>query len=297
MAVKASVATPILSKAQGRIPRWAVLCGPLFFIMIFFMVLPILSLFRASFYPGPRSFGASGFSVEHYVRFLSDTYYLGVMLETLGYGVATALISLAIGFPVGYALARQSQAKRRWLTILIILPLTLSLVVIVFGWLVILGRNGLLNAVLVGLGLLERPRQLLFNEAAVVIVLVQQFLPFMILSIMSVVSQIDPNLESAAANLRANRLTTFRRVILPLSLPGILSGLTLVFILSVSAFITPRLVGGFQVQMLGSLIFEQIIVVLNWPFGAAMSAILFVVTLCMTLAVNAALARRAFSRS
>ena len=151
----------------------------------------------------------------------------------------------------------------------------------------------LVNSILVWLGLVERPVQLLFNATAVVIVLAQQFLPFMVLSVMSVVSQVDPALEEAAASLRANRRTTFRRVIIPLALPGILSGFTLVFVLSVSAFITPRLVGGYKVQMLGSLIYEQIIVLLNWPFGAAMSVILFVVTLTITLATNWGLMRRA----
>src|SRR5690606_6722893 len=110
--------------------------------------------------------------------------------------------------------------------------------------------------------------------------------------VMSVVVQIDPVLEQAAANLRANRLRTFRKVILPLAVPGILVGLTLVFILSVSAFITPRLIGGARVQMIGSLIFEQVLVILNWPFGAAMSFILLVFTLALTFAVNVLLARR-----
>src|SRR5690606_6868622 len=101
--------------------------------------------------------------------------------------------------------------------------------------------------------------RLLFNRVAVLLVLVQQFLPFMILSVMSVVTQINPVLEQAAANLRADRYTTFRKVVLPLSMPGILSGLTLVFILSVSAFITPRLIGGARIQMVGSLIYEQVL--------------------------------------
>jgi len=169
-------------------------------------------------------------------------------------------------------------------------------VVVVFGWLVLLGRSGLVNSVLVGLGLFESPQRLLFNPVAVLVVLVQQFLPFMILSVMSVVTQISPALELAAANLRANRFTTFRRVILPLAMPGILSGLTLVFILSASAFITPRLIGGSKVQMVGSLVFEQVTAVLNWPFGSAMAFVLLVLTLVVTIGANAALARLFISR-
>jgi putative spermidine/putrescine transport system permease protein len=123
-------------------------------------------------------------------------------------------------------------------------------------------------------------------------VLVQQFLPFMILSVMSVVAQINPVLEQAAANLRANRFVTFRRVVLPLAMPGILSGSTLVFILTASAFITPRLIGGPRIQMVGSLIYQQVLTILNWPFAAAMAFILLVVTLAVTWLANVALAVR-----
>ena len=277
----------------GKPPAWAWLCGPMAIVLLICLALPMISLLRASFIDGDRTFDGSGFSLQHYLRFLTDSYYLVVTLETLALGAASALLSLVLGFPVGYGLARMPHARRRWMMIVVILPLTLSLVVVVFGWLVILGRTGLINAVLLGLGIVDEPVRFLFNSPAVVVVLTQQFLPFMILSVMSAVSQIDLTLEQAAANLRANRLTTFRRVILPLAMPGILSGLTLVFVLSVSAFITPRLVGGYQVQMLGSLIYEQIVVVLNWPFGAAMSVVLFALTLGITVGVNIFLARRA----
>ena len=276
-----------------RLPSWLFLCSPLGMVLVLFLLVPILSLVRASFYEGDRSFDATGVSLEHYMRFVGDPYYLGVLLDTLGFGLATAALCLLLGFPTGYALARMAPRHRRWCIIMVILPLTLSLVVVVFGWLVVLGRQGLVNAILISLGLIDRPVQLLFNATAVVIVLAQQFLPFMVLSVMSVVSQIDPALEEAAASLRANRRTTFRRVIIPLALPGILSGFTLVFVLSVSAFITPRLVGGYKVQMLGSLIYEQIVVLLNWPFGAAMSVVLFLVTLTITLLANWCLAQRA----
>lgn len=176
--------------------------------------------------------------------------------------------------------------------IVVILPLTLSLVVVVFGWLIILGRNGLLNSLFVYLGIFSSPKTLLFSRPAVLIVLVQQFLPFMILSVMSVVTQIHPVLEQAASNLRANRFVTFRKVILPLAVPGILVGFNIVFVLSISAFITPRLIGGARVAMLGSLIYETIMAQLNWPFGAAMAFVLFVSGLAFTVALNALVASR-----
>ena len=283
-------------ETAGARTRLLLLLSPLAAFLFAFLVLPMLGLLRTSFLPGERSFGATGFSFEQYVKFLGDGYYLGVLAETIGFGVAAAFVSLVLGFPVGYSLARLPPSKRRWRLIIVILPLTLSLVVVVFGWLVLLGRNGLVNSVLVGLGIFETPQRLLFNRAAVLVVLVQQFLPFMILSVMSVVTQISPALEQAAANLHANRFTTFRRVILPLAMPGILSGMTLVFILSASAFITPRLIGGSKVQMVGSLVFEQVTAILNWPFGSAMAFVLLVLTLVVTIGTNAALARLFISR-
>lgn len=283
-------------RARAANRRLLLLLAPAAIFLAIFLVVPLLGLLRTSLYPGDRSFGATGFSLHQYVKFLADSYYLGVLAETIGFGIASAVVSLVIGFPVGYSLARLPAEKRRWRLILVILPLTLSLVVVVFGWLVVLGRNGLANSILMGLGLADSPQRLLFNRTAVLVVLVQQFLPFMILSVMSVVTQISPALEQAAANLRANRFTTFRRVILPLAMPGIMSGLTLVFILSVSAFITPRLIGGSRVQMVGSLIFEQVLAILNWPFGAAMAFVLLVLTLTVTVSANTILANRFVSK-
>jgi putative spermidine/putrescine transport system permease protein len=286
----------IEGRMNRKLLRQGLLIGPALVFLLVFLVFPLFGLFRASFYPTDLPFGGEGFSLRHYARFLTDSYYLAVLGETIGFGIVAALVSLVIGFPVGYSLGRLPPDKRRWRLIIVILPLTLSLVVVVFGWLVILGGNGVINSVLEGLGLIDSPRRLVFNRVAVLAVLIQQFLPFMILSVMSVVVQIDPVLEQAAANLRANRFRTFRKVILPLAVPGILVGLTLVFILSVSAFITPRLIGGARVQMIGSLIFEQVLIILNWPFGAAMSFILLVFTLALTFAVNVLLAQRFVGR-
>ena len=283
---------PLTKKAKADRVSLGLLLLPGLVFLVVFLIVPLLGLFRASFYEGDQPLGGMGFSFEHYAKFLLDSYYLKVLAETIGFGITAACVSALIGFPVGYSLARLPPQKRRWRLIAVILPLTLSLVVVVFGWLVVLGRNGLVNSLLMGFGLVDRPQQMLFNRTAVLIVLVQQFLPFMILSVMSVVAQINPAVEQAAANLRANRFTTFRRVVLPLAMPGILTGWTLVFILSASAFITPRLVGGPRVQMVGSLIYEQVLTILNWPFAGAMAFILLVVTLAVTWLAGRALTVR-----
>jgi putative spermidine/putrescine transport system permease protein len=273
-----------------------VLAGPASVFLLLFMLVPLLSLVRTSLYDSDKSFGAAGWSLRHYVRFLGDGFYLIVLGQTLLYGLIVSAFCVVVGFPLGYSLARMSPGARRWRIPMVILPLTLSLVVNVFGWLIILGRGGLVNKLLLGLGLIDAPMQLLFSSFTVMLVMAQTFLPFMVLSIMSVVAQIDPALEQAAANLRAGRWTTLRRVILPLAMPGILAGSTLVFILTVSAFITPRLIGGTRVQMLGSMIYEQTLVTLNWPFGGAMSLILLAIVFVFVTGVNR-LSRTRFSET
>lgn len=275
------------SRFDRSLVSLALLLGPIVLLLIGFLVVPVLGLLRSSFLSSNHLLDGTGFSLNQYVHFFSDSYYSSVLLETFADGFIVSLICLTIGFPTGYSLARLPAHARRWRTIIIILPLTLSLVVVVFGWLIILGRNGLLNSVLIKTGIVSSPKAFLFSRPAVLIVLVQQFLPFMILSVMSVVTQINPVLEHAAANLRANRFITFKRVVIPLALPGILVGFNLVFVLSISAFVTPRLVGGTRVAMIGSLIYERIMTELNWPFGAAMAFILFVSGLGFTVALNA----------
>jgi putative spermidine/putrescine transport system permease protein len=261
-------------------------------LLTFFLVVPLLGLAGSSFLPGDHLLEGSGFTLKHYARFFKDSFYTSVLIETFVDGLIVSLICLVLGFPTGYSLARLPALARRWRTIIVIMPLTLSLVVVVFGWLVILGRTGAINALLVNLGIFSSPQRLLYNRSAVIIVLVQQFLPFMILSVMSVVTQINPVLEQAAANLRANRFVTFRKVIIPLAVPGILVGFNLVFVLSISAFITPRLIGGDRVSMIGSLIYQRIMAELNWPSGAAMACVLFVAGLGFTAAINALAASR-----
>jgi putative spermidine/putrescine transport system permease protein len=281
--------------AQRRI-RLSLLVAPLLVVMTGFLVMPLVGLFRASFYTGDGFISRSGFSFDHYLHLLFDGFYLSVLLETLAYGVVVAVVGGLIGFPVGYSLARLSPAARRWRMIIVILPLTLSLVVVVFGWLSVLGRTGFINSLMVGIGLFDTPQTLLFTRTAVIVVLVQQTIPFMILSIMSVVAQIDPDLEQAAANLRANRFTTFRRVIVPLALPGVVAGFVLVFVISISAFITPMLIGGNRVQMMGSFIFEQMMSSMNWSFGAAMSFVVFAAGLLFTGLLNSLVGPHRFQK-
>ncbi|MCK1469924.1 ABC transporter permease [Bradyrhizobium sp. CW10] len=270
---------------------WLLLLAPASLILTGFLLVPAGIVLRISFYPGSTTIGAEGYSVAQYLKFFGNSLYVSVLGETVAYALIVCLGCLALGFPVGYSLARHPPAKRRLRMLMVIVPLTLSLVVVVFGWLVLLGRQGLLNSMIVSLGIASSPQQLLFNRTAVIIVLIQQFLPFMILSVMNVVMQIDPILEQASTSLRANRARTFIMVIIPLSTPGILSGLSLIFIMAVSAFVTPRLVGGPRAQMIGGFIYDQILSTANWPFGGAMAFILLGVGFGLMAVLNATIIR------
>jgi len=257
------------------------------------LVLPLGYLLRVSFLPSGEVVGhASGLSFQNYLRIFGDPFYRLVLRETLETGVLVTLLTLALGFPLGHSLARQRGNKRVWRTGLVLLPLTVSLVVNVFGWLVILGNLGLVNQILAYTGLADAPLKLLYSRTAVTVVLTQIALPFQVLSVMSVVANIDPSLEEASANLRASRPKTFFTVILPLAWPGIVAGSTLVFMLTVTAFVTPQLVGGVRTHMIGPIIYEQMIVVLDWPFGAALAVVLLLMSLGTLLLGHATLRRR-----
>ncbi|MEA3074339.1 MAG: putative spermidine/putrescine transport system permease protein [Alphaproteobacteria bacterium] len=257
--------------------------------------IPVAWLVRISLFPQDQSYDLSGWSAVHYMKALTDDLYLESLARTTIYSLIVTLGTAILGFPLGYAAARGKM--RRWKIFFIVLPLTLSLIVNIFGWIMILGQNGLLNSVLLSLHLLDHPKQFLFGVGTVLVVLGHTYLPFQILSVMSVVRQIDPMLEEASASLRGNRWVTFWRVIIPLSRPGIVAGCTIVFILTISAFIIPQLIGGASVQMYAVLVFQQMMTVLNWPFGSALSLILLVVALGFAALLRAAAGRSGGLRS
>jgi putative spermidine/putrescine transport system permease protein len=263
--------------------------------VVVILSVPVAWLLRISLFPQDQSYDLSGWSTVHYVKALTDDLYLESLARTTIYSLIVTAGSAVLGFPLGYAAARGKL--RHWKLFFIVLPLSLSLIVNIFGWIIILGQNGLLNSVLLTLHVLNQPKQFLFGVGTVLVVLGHTYLPFQILSIMSVVTQIDPTLEEASASLRGNRRVTFMRVIIPLARPGIVAGCTIVFILTISAFIIPQLIGGASVQMYAVLVFQQMMTVLNWPFGASLSLILLAVALGFAMVFRAAAERSERSRS
>ena len=214
----------------------------------------------------------------NYAR-LADGYYIGVTWMTVKIGLVTTVVCAVLGYPVAYFLAR---ARSRWLGLyvfLLVTPLMVSSVIRIFGWLVILGRQGLINATLRGLGL--GTVELLGNATAVVIGLVELLLPFMVLPLMAAIERVPESLEEAARNLGATSWQVFRRVLLPLSVPGLVSGSLLVYSVAISALVTPALMGGRKVRMLGNLVYDEVLTSMNWPFASSLAVVL----LCITGAV------------
>ena len=220
--------------------------------------------------------GASGLTLEHFSRFLSDPFYLNILWRTVRLSLIITVICAVLGFPYAYIMARVSPRLRMWMVVAVILPLMTSVVVRTFGWMVLLSRNGLISQWARDLGWAERNFQIMHSEAAIVIGMVQVLLPFMALSILGVITRIDTRLEEAARTMGASFLGTLRTVVLPLSMPGIVAGSLLVFTLSASSFITPSLMGGARIQVLAGLVYKSVTQTLEWPFAAAQAVILFV---------------------
>lgn len=212
--------------------------------------------------------------LTHYVTFLTDEYTLKVLFRTLSIGVQVTALSLVLGFPLALWLSRLRGMSRAMLYLVIFVPLITSAVVRTFGWMILLSNNGALNASLKAIGIIDGPLALLYTELGIVIALAEVLLPFMVLALDAALLNIDVHLYDAARSLGASRLRMLVQVTIPLAAPGIVSGSILVFMMSVSAYVTPSLVGGPQVPVMSTMIYQQSVSLLNWPFGAAMSFIL-----------------------
>jgi putative spermidine/putrescine transport system permease protein len=233
---------------------------------------------------------STAFTLENYVRFVTDGYYLGVLLDSFKLGLGVTALSVVVGYPVAYAIARAPAAWRGPLRLLLLAPLLVSVVVRTYGWVILLAGNGPLNAALLASGLIQQPLKLLFNETGVTIGLLHVFLPTLVLATVGVIEGIDRATEEAAASLGSPPWRTFLEVTLPLSLPGVVAGSMLVFSLTIAAYVTPALLGGPSLLLLPTLIYQQVIVVLDWSFGAATATILLLASLLVLMVYQRILA-------
>lgn len=274
----------MIAAAGHRRSNWhyLMLLVPSILVLAVFFLLPLADMFLRSFehfvsYGDPLP----GLTLDNYVKFVSDGFYRLTLGKTLLLGTCVALVSLVIGFPMAYAIVRSSPGIRAFLTVIVLVPLMTSVIIRSYGWMILLGETGPLASLLAVFGI-PRPR-LMYTFTGTVIALVQVMMPFMVLTLAAAIQQISPTLEDASRNLGSSRLRMFLDVILPLSLPGIAAGTILVFSLSISAFATPVLVGGASVKVVATVVYEQALTVINWPFASATSFLLMAITLCLAL--------------
>ena len=273
------------SASKSKATAWW-LSGPALLLFTVLLVVPLGLTAVLSFNvydpaTGPKS---GEFTLAHYALVFSDSYYLGIFWRTFWVSALVTLICVLIGAPEAYVLSRMRNPWRSALLLVVLAPLLVSVVVRAFGWSMLLGPEGAVNALLQLLGI--GPVKILYTNAAVVIALVHVMLPFMVIPVWTSLQKLDPGVENAALSLNATPFTTLRRIVLPQVMPGILSGSLIVFGLAASSFAIPGLLGGRRLKMVATIVYDEYLSELNWPLGAAVALVLLVANLAVMLSYN-----------
>lgn len=250
----------------------SILISPYVIWSILFIVVPLLLIVFYSFTTNEG--GSYSFTLQNFEKFLSPIY-LKVLRRSLVLALLSTILCLIIGYPTAYIISRAKASRKATLLLLCILPMWMNFLLRTYAWASILGKNGLVNTILTSIGL--QPVELLYTDAAVLLGMVYNFLPFMILPIHTVLSKMDQDLINAAQDLGANTTQVFTKIIFPLSLPGVISGITMVFMPAVSTFVISKLLGGGQYYLIGNLIEQQFMAVGDWHFGSAISIFMMII--------------------
>ena len=239
-----------------------------------FIVIPLLLIVFFSF--TSKVDGRFVFSFENFQR-LFEPIYFTVFIRSIWLAVLSTVLCLILGYPIAYMISKLPIKRRNMLILLFILPMWMNFLLRTYAWMAILGRDGLINTLLgyIGIG----PIKMLYTDGAILLGMVYNFLPFMVIPIYTVLIKIDKNLVNAAYDLGANKAQAFRKIILPLSIPGIISGITMVFMPAVSNFVIPSLLGGGKYMLVGNLIEQQFTTIGNWNFGSALSIFMMILIL------------------
>jgi putative spermidine/putrescine transport system permease protein len=271
------------------------LTAPAALVFTAMVMVPLLAVFILSFNGYEDGVGIQNtYMVEHYREVLTDSYFHGIFFRTLWMASLATLICIVVGVPEAYVLSRMKKPWNSIFLIVILGPLLISVVVRAFGWSMLLGPAGLVNTMMEALGL--PPVKILYTMWAVIIGLVHVMLPFMVIPVWTSLQRLDPAVEQAALSLNASEATVLRRIVLPQVLPGVLSGSLIVFGLSASYFAIPGLLGGRQLKVVATTIYDEFLVSLNWPLGAAIAVILLAANLLIMMGYNRILERR-YSRT
>ena len=263
-------------RAEPDRQPWLLL-APVLSLLILLLVVPIAIMVVFTFY----TFVTAGvekpvLTLANWREFLSDPYYHGFLWKTVRVATITALVCAVMGYPAAYFIA-MTRFRHKWLLLLLlIVPFWISFTIRTFSWIHILGEQGVINVTLIELGLIDRPIRMLYTEGAVIMGMVHFLLPYMVLNIYVSLEGIDRNLISAARTLGCTGWQAFKEVSLPLSLPGLLAGLLLCFVLAAGSYVTPQILGSSRDALFGNLVFDTIMSELNWPLGATLSIVLLV---------------------
>ncbi|QAT63460.1 ABC transporter permease [Acidilutibacter cellobiosedens] len=242
-----------------------------------FTIIPLLLILLFSFTSGDiQNITELKFTLTNYKRFF-DPVYIKILLKSINLALRSTVICLILGYPIALIISRENIKKRNAMILLFVLPMWMNFLLRTYAWRAILGKNGFINYIIQMLGFSSA--NLIYNDGAVILGMIYNFLPFMVLPIYSVLIKIDNNLIEAAEDLGANKFKTFLGVTFPLSVPGIMSGVTMVFMPAVSTFVISRLLGGGQYMLIGNLIEQQFLWVGDWNFGSAISIIMMLIIL------------------
>ena len=245
---------------------------PYVFWMILFILVPLILVIVFSFTTGDVP-GNLSLTLENFQRFLQPLY-LKVLGKSVNLALKSTLACFILGYPIAMIISRESTKKRNAMILLFILPMWMNFLLRTYAWMTLLGKNGVINFLITKMGF--KPLNLLYNDSAVLMGMIYNFLPFMVLPIYSVLIKIDKSLIEAAEDLGASKFEVFLKVIFPLSLPGVISGITMVFMPALSTFVISRLLGGGQYYLIGNLVEQQFLLAGDWHFGSAISLIMMI---------------------
>ncbi len=261
--------------------RWYyLLLVPGLSIIILFLFIPLIYTIGATFIEN------SGLSFDQYISFFKDEYYLNIFNRTLKIALITSIVSMILGMPVAYYISRTNKNIRGILIACSVFPLLTNSVVRSFAWMTILGKNGIINKILMNLHIIDTPLKILYTELAIVIGTVYLFLPLMIVSLVGVMENIENDLLEAAESLGANRITTFFKIVFPLSIPGLIVGSVLVFTGALTAYTTPQLLGGNTNMVLSTLVYQKAMTLGDWTSASVVATIMIITTLTIIFIIN-----------
>lgn len=259
---------------------------PCLVLLIVFLEMPLIQIILPTLFPE-----GSGFSFTNYLSFFQDEYYMTIFIRTVKIALISSLVCVILGVPTAYFISRCDKKWRGILMAISIFPMLTNSVVRSFAWINILGKNGVINNFLMLIGVIEEPITMLYTEFSVLIGTIYLFLPLMIITLVGVMENIDNDMMEAAESLGANRVKAFMKVVLPLSIPGIIVGCVLVFTGSLSAYTTPQLLGGPKNLVLATFISQQALSLNNWTAASVFAVIMIITTLIVMKALNAIAAK------